>query len=109
MPRIGKRATHAILSDVDEQVSLDRWLEAVCRALGAEVALSTDDQRALLDLTRVAAHRSERIAAPLTAFLAGIALADTDAAARAAAIDRLTAALESASAAEPTPSEDGAS
>ena len=47
---------------MDDYNNLDAWLEAVRRQLGTDLALSTDDQRALLDLTRVAAHRSQRIA-----------------------------------------------
>jgi hypothetical protein len=79
---------------MDQQMTLSQWLDAVRRQLGTDLDLSTDDQRALLDLTRVAAHRSERIAAPLTAFLAGMALTDLDPARRADEIRRITAALE---------------
>lgn len=79
---------------MDEPLTLDQWLAAVRAALETDFDLSRDEQRALLNLTRVAAHRSERIAAPLTAFLAGMALAPHDPARRATEIDRLTAALE---------------
>jgi Domain of unknown function (DUF6457) len=68
----------------------DRWIAAACAELGldpAEVPV-----RAVLDLARVAAHQVERPAAPLTAFLLGLAIgrgADpSDATAR---LDRLAA------------------
>lgn len=108
MPRIGKCATNAMVWPMDDYNNLDAWLEAVRRQLGTDLALSIDDQRALLDLTRVAAHRSQRIAAPLTAFLAGMALADLPVEQRAAAIDRLTAALEAAGPVESAEPEGGA-
>lgn len=75
-------------------MTLSQWLDAVRDELDTDLDLSADDERALLDLTRVAAHRSERIAAPLTAFLAGMALAHVDPAQRAEKIQRITAALE---------------
>lgn len=86
--------------DHDPQgISLDAWLDAVRAELAgspgaAAPALGRDEQRALLELTRVAAHRSERIAAPITAFLVGLALAPVDPGRRAAEIVRLTAALD---------------
>ena len=47
---------------------LKEWLEQVHRELGSAggARISPDEQTALLDLARIAAHRSERIAAPLT-------------------------------------------
>jgi hypothetical protein len=81
-----------------DQLTVRQWLDALRDELGTDLELSTDEQRALLDMTRVAAHRSERIAAPLSAFLAGLALAGSEPPERAAAINRVTAALE-----EPTP------
>ena len=62
--------------DTTNGVSLDAWL-AILRAVPelAAVEVTRDEQRALLDLTRVAAHRSERIAPPITAYLVGLVLA----------------------------------
>ena len=58
-------------------MTLAEWLERLRAELGDDPALTLtpDEERALLDLARVAAHSSERIAAPLTTFLAGVALA----------------------------------
>jgi Domain of unknown function (DUF6457) len=52
--------------------TLDRWTEAAC----AELGLRPDDVaiRAILDLARDVAHQVERPAAPLTAFLLGLAV-----------------------------------
>jgi hypothetical protein len=51
--------------------TLQRWTEAACAELGLDPA--TVDERLILDLTRVVAHQVDRPAAPLTAFLAGLA------------------------------------
>jgi hypothetical protein len=50
----------------------DRWIAAV----GAELGLDPADVpvRAVLDLARVAAHQVERPAAPLSAFMLGLAV-----------------------------------
>jgi hypothetical protein len=52
--------------------TLDRWAEAVC----AELGLPADQVsvRIVLDLARDVAHGVERPAAPLTAFLLGLAV-----------------------------------
>lgn len=49
----------------------DPWVDAVRRELLIDDPVPTDD---LLDLARVAAHSVARPAAPLTAYLAGIAV-----------------------------------
>ena len=46
------------------------WIATFARELGVE-ALGEDDIEALLDVAGIAAHASERIAAPLTCFLVG--------------------------------------
>jgi phytoene dehydrogenase-like protein len=54
---------------------LDSWLREAAQELGRpELALTEEQQAALLDLARVAAHSIARPAAPLTTFLAGYAL-----------------------------------
>ena len=76
------------------ELTVREWLDRLRAELGAEnLDLSPPEQRALLDLARVAAHASERVAAPLSTFLAGVAFGRLDAAARAAAIARVTASL----------------
>jgi hypothetical protein len=59
-------------------MTLAEWLDRLRTELGDDprLALSAEEERLLLDLARVAAHSSERIAAPLTTFLAGVSLAD---------------------------------
>lgn len=53
----------------------DSWLAEAAAELGRpELALTGEQQAALLDLARVAAHAVARPAAPLTTFLAGYAL-----------------------------------
>lgn len=50
------------------------WLEAAAERLGADVRLNGEEQRALLDLARVAAHTSgDRRNAPLVTYLVGLA------------------------------------
>jgi Domain of unknown function (DUF6457) len=53
--------------------TLDSWTEQACAELGLEAA--EVDARTVLDLARDVAHQVERPAAPLTAFLLGLAVA----------------------------------
>jgi uncharacterized protein DUF6457 len=50
--------------------TLDDWTAAVCADLG----VAHPDARAILDLAREVAHGVDRPAAPLTAFLVGVAV-----------------------------------
>ena len=52
--------------------TLDDWTDALC----AELGLERDDavQKTVLNLARVAAHLVDRPAAPLTAYLLGVAV-----------------------------------
>lgn len=50
----------------------DEWLERFAVALGQR-ALSEEDAAAVLDLAGIAAHASQRMAAPLTCWLAASA------------------------------------
>ncbi len=52
--------------------TLDEWTAEVCTALGLDRALV--DQALVLDLARDVAHGVARPAAPLTAYLAGLAV-----------------------------------
>ena len=52
--------------------TLDEWVDAACAELGLDPAVA--DQRAVLDLARQVAHQVDRPAAPVTAFLLGIAV-----------------------------------
>ncbi len=56
-------------------MELSNWLEAVAQRLDlADGGLSDAEVSTLLDLARDAAHEVERVAAPLTTFLAGVAV-----------------------------------
>jgi hypothetical protein len=72
------------------------WLERLRAELGdgPHLALTAEEERLLLDLARISAHSSERIAAPLTTFVAGVALAELSQAERE---DRLRALVETLS------------
>jgi len=51
---------------------VDPWLRRAVEAAGGEVELSPEDERALLDLARIAAHKSgDRTNAPLLCYLLG--------------------------------------
>jgi uncharacterized protein DUF6457 len=52
--------------------TLHDWTQAVCAELGLDPAAG--DARTVLDLARDVAHQVERPAAPLTAFLLGLAV-----------------------------------
>lgn len=52
--------------------TLEKWTDAACAELGLDH--SVVDQRAILDLARQVAHQVDRPAAPLTAFLLGVAV-----------------------------------
>jgi hypothetical protein len=82
-------------------VSLEDWLSRLASAVPTEreVRLTPDERTALLDLARVAAHRSVRIAAPLSTFVAGVALADVGAPTRAEAIRAIIRQLDEAASA----------
>ena len=68
--------------------TMDQWTAAVCADLGLDA--NEADLRAVLDLTRDVAHGVARPAAPLTAYLVGVAvgrgLALSDAAGRVTAL-----------------------
>ena len=68
--------------------TLEDWTEAVCTGLGIDQAAA--DVTAVLDLTRDVAHGVARPAAPLTAYLVGVAVGRgmplADAAGRASAL-----------------------
>ncbi|MHB1615178.1 MAG: DUF6457 domain-containing protein [Actinomycetes bacterium] len=61
--------TTAVPGDAPDN-RLDSWVEEVSRALGLSTRVDRD---LLLDLSKEAAHRVARPAAPLTTFLLGLA------------------------------------
>lgn len=52
--------------------TLERWTAAACAELGIDLA--SVDVRAVLDLARDVAHGVDRPAAPVTAYLLGVAV-----------------------------------
>ena len=70
--------------------TVEKWTAAASGELGIDAALV--DTQQILDLARVAAHQVERPAAPLTAYLLGLAVGAGQSADQAAA--RLTALAE---------------
>lgn len=56
-------------------MNLDEWLAALSTAIGTDdVPLDAEALHTLLDLARDSAHNVERIAAPLTTYLVGVAV-----------------------------------
>jgi hypothetical protein len=75
--------------------TLDRWTSLACAELGLDPA--TVDARAVLDLARDVAHGVARPAAPLTAYLVGVAVGQgRPAAAACARLSELAAAWDDA-------------
>jgi hypothetical protein len=51
---------------------VDPWLTRAVEAAGGDIELSAEDERTLLDLARIAAHKSgDRTNAPLLCYLLG--------------------------------------
>lgn len=84
------------MTDSTPPLDLEAWLERLAELLPADLAdgAGPAERAVLLDLARVAAHRSERIAAPITTYLAGAAFAGLPPAERLARLRALLAALE---------------
>ncbi len=82
-------------------MDLERCLGIASDAAGTAgpFAVPTEDERtAILDFTRAVAHSSERTAAPIAAFAAGLALAGVETAMRATLLGQATAAIDAATA-----------
>lgn len=75
------------------------WFERLAAILpsGAEQP-GPDERDALLDLARIAAHSSERWTAPVSTYMAGLALATVDPAERASRLRALVEELEASGA-----------
>jgi hypothetical protein len=57
---------------VEGQMSLQQWMDQLCKELGVDPDVDTST---ILDLARDAAHMVDRPAAPLTTFVVGYAAA----------------------------------
>jgi uncharacterized protein DUF6457 len=74
---------------------MEEMLERVRALLGPGAqAVGADEAEAVLELARVVAHNSERRAAPVSAYLVGMAVGGAAPEARAAFIDDLVVKLE---------------
>jgi hypothetical protein len=74
---------------------MEEFLEKVRGLLGPDApTLDEGEIEAVLELARVAAHSSERRAAPVTAYMVGLAVAGAAPEAREAFIDDLVVKLE---------------
>ena len=62
-----------------EPVSIEGWLTELAALLppGLLDEVGPPERAVLLDLARIAAHRSHRTAAPISTYLVGLALAST--------------------------------
>ena len=82
---------------MDQPNELEEFLERVRSLLGPNPpAVGTGEVEAILELARVAAHASERRAAPVTTYLAGLVLGGAAPKAREAFLDDLVVKLEAA-------------
>jgi Domain of unknown function (DUF6457) len=80
---------------MDQPNELEEFLERVRSLLGPyPPAVGAGEVEAILELARVAAHTSERRAAPVTTYLAGLVLGGAAPEAREALIDDLVVKLE---------------
>ena len=80
---------------MDQANQFEEFLERVRSLLGpTPPAVGAGEIEAILELARVAAHASERRAAPVTAYLAGLVLAGAAPEAREAFLDDLVVKLE---------------
>lgn len=79
-----------------EAIPLTVWLEELAETLSPSggPGPSEEENAALLDIARIAAHSSERIAAPLSTYMAGLACAKLPSAERAEALRSLVRRLE---------------
>jgi len=56
-------------------MNLEQWLQTLSSELGTDdITFDNDMMHTLLDLARDSAHQVERVAAPLTTFLVGVAV-----------------------------------
>ena len=80
---------------MDQSNELGQFLERVRSLLGPNPpAVAAGEVEAILELARVAAHTSERRAAPVTTYLAGLVLGGAAPEAREACLDDLVVKLE---------------
>ncbi len=72
------RKSHRVAGTVTAVSTMSEWISAVCAELGVELADPHASTTLVLDLTADVAHGVARPAAPVTAFLVGLAAGRTD-------------------------------
>jgi hypothetical protein len=81
-------------ADIDEPLALSAWLDRLVRLLPASApSVTTAEEAAILDLARLAAHQSVRIAAPISTYRVGLAYASLEPAERARVLRGVVARL----------------
>jgi Domain of unknown function (DUF6457) len=87
-----------VSAEFDRPLALGAWLDRLSTLLSASAPQVTPaEQAAILDLARIAAHASERIAAPISTYLVGLAFASLVPRERAGALREIVTRLESVS------------
>jgi len=87
-----------VTAEIDRPLSLAAWLDRLSTLLPASAPnVTTAEQAPILDLARIAAHASERIAAPISTFLVGVAFASLEPQERADRLREVVTRLENAS------------
>ncbi|MEX2547624.1 MAG: DUF6457 domain-containing protein [Chloroflexota bacterium] len=79
------------MADAGPQMTAAEWIAHFADELptGSAGVPSAEEQRLILELSRIAAHSSERIAAPIASYMVGTAVASLSAEERADRIRRL--------------------
>lgn len=79
-----------------DQVDVETWLDELGALLpaGTLAEAGPEERAALLDLARIAAHRSQRLAAPISTYLVGVSLASLSRADRLERMRALVARLD---------------
>ena len=86
------------MAEGSERPTAQEWIAGFADQLpaGSGGVPATEEQRLILELSRVAAHGSERIAAPIASYMVGMALAQRDTGSRLTELRRLIETLEDA-------------
>jgi hypothetical protein len=84
------------VSDSTDPMSIDEWLGLLDATLAdaRPARITTGERRLLLEIARLAAHASERVAAPITTYRLGLALASVPTDMRTLELERVRTALD---------------
>jgi hypothetical protein len=76
-----------------DTLSMEDWLRKLEAAADFHIPVTITERRLLLDIARVAAHKSERVAAPISTYLLGLAMSKVTAERRSGELERISEAL----------------